>query len=517
MDSMSKMPIAHRFRELSVYRKPYDMAAYVSSLFTVPRPELLSEQPTPIIRSGEVPDNSLGTEGVQHLAGLMTANLFPPGQPFISFRVKPGVAAGKNQITDEDYSALEEAISDAEGLILTEFERVDDTVMSYSPRQAMMDAIWESISTGSSVVWYTPEKKYKVYRMPNFVVVRDSYGEPKEIILVESVSNETLVRLDPMGPNLPDDTLYTHFLKKKDHWEWCQEKGDQPGPKGTYPHDELRVRPVCWQRITGEHYGRSFMEAFLGDFESLSVATKALNWSVQAAATIFPIAKPGAYQLAADMANKPPLSVLTGNADDVVMGPEQRGQSPLQYLLNRVDTLEQKMRRRFLMYVEPGNRDRVTAAEIQQTTRLLENTLGPAYMSMGASLQAFVGSIILDSIDTGSWTGAMKKLTDKIIVTGASQLSHRRLGEETILALQAASSVLGHEAVSGAINTREVVARMLQSHGVQHRGLLKSRPQMEQETAQAQQQQVAQTMLEKGTAPMATAMAGTMTGDEQSQ
>ena len=76
---------------------------------------------------------------------------------------------------------------------------------------------------------------------------------------------------------------------------------------GRYPLDKLAYIPLRFNRIDGSNYGRSFVEEYLGDLQSLEYLTKAVVEGSAAASKVLFLVSPNSTTRARKLAE----SVLT--------------------------------------------------------------------------------------------------------------------------------------------------------------------------------------------------------------
>jgi hypothetical protein len=141
----------------------------------------------------------------------------------------------------------------------------------------------------------------RIFRLPQYVVVRDPMGNWHEIVAKESVHRTTLEEAtkeavtvkDPSGDPEEDDEdidVFTRITRKDGKAEWYQEINDVevPGSRGKSEIEDSPYIPLRWAALENENYGRGHVEEYLGDLRSLEELSKSLvAFAVAAAKVIF--------------------------------------------------------------------------------------------------------------------------------------------------------------------------------------------------------------------------------------
>jgi hypothetical protein len=127
------------------------------------------------------------------------------------------------------------------------------------------------VVTGNVMECLQKDGNIKLYRLDQYVVVRDPIGRLTEFVTKELFTKDSLPpELQALGKeestesgNQRDIPLYTWGTMEPDgSWKVHQELADEyvPGSDGTYKKGALPWWPLRWASIIGEDYGRGKIE-----------------------------------------------------------------------------------------------------------------------------------------------------------------------------------------------------------------------------------------------------------------
>jgi len=219
---------------------------------------------------------SLGAQGVNHLANKLVFALFNPSRPF--FRL------------DADAKTKSEIIS-AGGMTIPELE----SVFSKAEREAIKSllkrrlranivlAMKHLIVTGNTL-FYAPDNgdAVQVYNLRDYVVRRDLSGEVVLLITKDHKKKANLPQeIQDALPKTDDDqnvVLYTRIERTPDgRYEMTQAvDGVALGSTGSWAKKDLPWIPLTWNLPRGWQYGVGLVEEYAGTFSSVSLLTEAL-------------------------------------------------------------------------------------------------------------------------------------------------------------------------------------------------------------------------------------------------
>jgi hypothetical protein len=337
------------------------------------------------------PYNEFGGDAVPYLASKFLLALLPPNELAARLEVSNEVllASGKTETPPD----VESGLAKSELLIRKEVERLHWREATYLTIQLLL-------VTGSACEVMTPDALIKVFRLDQFVTVRDAVGKMVKTITLEEMHPSTVPEelqwmIDPAVAKDPNGTveLYTGWFRQPDgRYKTYQELNGKRVPKslGYYDEDTLNVWCPRWAAVPKENYGRSKIEEHIGAFRTLENASRSVVEGIAMASRHITLVSPNAAggNLRARIAKANNGAVLSGREEDVKMlkfeninGVELADQT--------VVRVTQKLAAAFLKSGDMRrDAERVTAEEIRMLAQEIESGLGGAYTLLASNLMA---------------------------------------------------------------------------------------------------------------------------------
>tara|TARA_R100001082_G_scaffold77065_1_gene44945 strand:- start:11546 stop:13060 length:1515 start_codon:yes stop_codon:yes gene_type:complete len=480
------------YTQLESDRLPYLERGRDCARLTIPT--LLPDEGVTDSKLFDCPYQSLGARGVNHLASALLLSLLPPNAPFFRL-VLDNEALKEIEGASEIKAEIEQSLSSIERSVMREIE-------TNSVRVSTFEAIKHLIVTGNVLLYLPPEGSMRVFHLNRFVIERDPMGNPRKIITKESVAASTLPEeiiqtLDPDNLSLHKAIdLYTciHYLPNN-MVEVYQEIGGKevPNSRGTFPKDKSPYIILRMNRVEGEHYGRSFVEQYLGDLKSLEALTQAIVEGTAASAKVLFLVNPNGTTRARTLAQSDNGAIVEGNAGDVSTLQVQK-QADFQVALSTAKQLQDRLAYAFMLTESTiRDADRVTAAEIRLVTQSLERSLGGIYSLLSQEFQLpLVNRLMGRMSEQKKLPKLPKKFVTPAIVTGIEALGRGNDLDRLDLYLQGLAQVLGPDSINQFVNVREYLKRRASALGIDINGLIKSEEQIAQEIQEQQQQALIQ-------------------------
>lgn len=441
------------------------------------------------------PYQGIGARGVNNLASKLLLALLPPNSPFFRMIVddftlekmtqRPGMRA-----------EVEKALNKYERAIMTKIEVL-------AIRVSIFEALKHLINDGNVLLHVTKEG-VRVFRLDQYVVVRDPSGNVIEIIVKESVTPLSLpeqIRKAAMGPGATDADamknvdVYTHIKRNPTQWTIYQEVNGLkiPGSIGQYPLKKSPWIPLRWTKIDGEDYGRGYIEEYLGDLRSLEGLTQAIVEGSAAAAKVLFLVNPNGTTQMKQIAEAPTGAIRPGRAEDVSVLQLEKF-SDFQIAFKTIEMIQQRLSFAFMLNAAvQRNGERVTAEEIRFMAGELEDALGGVYSILSQELQyPLVVTLIHMMERAGDLPSLPKELVRPTITTGLEALGRGHDLNRLQLMLQQIAP-LGPEVIQQHLNISDYIARVGTSLGIDMDGLIRS----PEELQQAQQMAMMQQMMDK--------------------
>ena len=450
------------------------------------------------------PYQSLGSRGVNNLTSKLRLSLFPPGQPFFRFKLDGDAMGIIAEDNPEQAEAIEAAMQQLENEALDELEQSSDAVILHA-------ALKQLIVVGNVLLHMPKKDPARIFRLQNYVVVRDASGNWYEIVAQEKVSKYTLpedVRITMKDDAEEEVTIYTHVKKEGDKAVWYQEieEAKVPGSDGRSSYEDCPYIPLRWAALENENYGRGHCEEYLGDLRSLEALSKDIIAFSAAAAKVIFLDRPNSTTDLEALQDAESGEFVEGNIEDI--GVLQLNKyHDFQVTKSQIDDLSLRLSHAFLLTTGTvRNAERVTAEEIRMQAQELEDVLGGVYTVLAAELQQkVVRRLIARLKQKGRFPTLPKGAVNPVIVTGFEALGR---GHELNKLRQYFADGVGMygEAFMQEFDPGAVADRLATHHNIDIQALRKTDEMKQQEM----QMQAGSTMLDKATGPVAGAMAGGM-------
>ena len=480
------------YTRLAPVREPFLRRARQCASLTIPwlMPPLghseSNDLPTPF--------QSVGARGVNNLTSKLMLALFPPNAPFFKFEVDPyaleqiGGAKGAREEVEQNLVKASEAI-------LTELATSGFRVGAYEAARYL-------VVTGNALQYFH-ETGVKVYRLDQYTVERDpESGDPVRIVVREMLAPEDVpesvrftveaTRARSEGMAVKSCELYTMacYNAETKKWDVCQECEDVPIPESShsYSEDDFPFNPLRGNVVSGEDYGRSYVEEYLGDLASLEGLAQAIVEGSAAAARWTPLVNPAGMTDIDDLAKAENGQYVPGRGDDVT-SPKVDKYYDFQITGKTATEIEGRLSFAFLLNsAVQRNAERVTAEEIRYIAGELEQALGGIYSLLSKEWQLPLVRFLAKRMTRQK---RLPKIPEKYVrptvVTGiealgrGNDLSRLMSAFATFTSLATAAPVVGQY-----MDLRVLAERVFNAAGVRTEGLLKT-PEKLAEEAQAAQ------------------------------
>ena len=450
------------------------------------------------------PYQSFGAAAVASLSSKLTQSLLPTTVPFFKVEAEPAVG---DAIDPQDREGLNAALAEYE-------RRVQDEIEQDHDRVTIEEINRHLLISGNALLSVGKDGVSRVFGLEKFTIQRDQEGNPLRVIVRERFTSNTVsediremandvqilqqapIDQDPQRSHTPMNVIdvYTGIeYMGKDVHIWQEVGGKEvPGSRYKRTKDVCEWVPLRMLRVSGEHYGRSYVEAYLGDLRTLEGLTQSVTQAAAAAAKVLFFVQPNALTSARAIADAENLAVLAGSADDVTVLQMQKSHD-LSVALSRMEALEQRLGRAFLNGAQSvRDSERTTATELRLLAQELNQGLGGIYGLLAEELQLpFVRAKIANMVRRGKLLALPKSDYRIRITTGLDAVGRARDGEELRLVLESATQYLG-PAVAQYLNVSAVLQRFADAAGADVKGLFKTDEEVQAEQQQAAMMQAAQ-------------------------
>lgn len=441
------------------------------------------------------PFQSTGARGVNNLASKLLLLLFPPNSPFFRLAMDTKTKMELDQ-QGQLRAEIEQGLAGVEREVMGEIE-------NSAMRVHVFEALKHLIVSGNVLLHLPKKGGVRVFPLSSYVCKRDPNGELLEVIVEETTSPLVL----PEGMEGIDYTsekdikIHTKVTRtKEDEYYIYQEVEGMivPNSEGTYKKDLLPWRALRMVHLDGEHYGRSYVEEYLGDLKSLEGLMESIVSAAAASSKLVFLVRPNASVKRRDLTNAKNGAVIVGSPDDVKVLQTEKS-SDLRVVLETVKRIEDRLAFAFLLNTSiQRDAERVTAEEIRFMAQELESALGGVYSILSQEMQLPIVHILMDRMSTSKKIPKLPKGTvTPVIVTGVEALGRgndlnklRGYVQDLMQLAQANPQAIQM------INFSDLVARLATGHGIDTIGLIKTEEQLQAEMQQQQQAQQDQMMMQ---------------------
>jgi hypothetical protein len=423
---MAAKSAKERYEQLLFRRQPFLDRAREFAKLTIPSlmpPEGMSS-------TADLPESyqGFGSRGVINLSSRLLTAILPPGRGFFRLGVPANVI-----MQSEDMKVprdVQIGLSKSETLVASEIE-------ANGWRQPTNLVLQLLIVTGNAVEMITEDNRLRVFRLDQYVVVRDPAGKVVELIIEEKLSPaslpEDMASLVPENKRSDPQTvvcLYTQCKLNKDgKYDVRQEIEERtvPGSEGEF--EKLPYRVYRWAVVPGEDYGRAKVEEHYADLRTLESLEKSLVEASALAARHVTMIRPNAAggNLKQRLARAKNGDVISGNPEDVAMLKFDNIPA-IQWVMQHAGAVAQRVAAAFML--NSGvirDSERTTATEVRQTAEELEGTLGGVYSMLAEEMQRWrVDRLMFQMQKQGRLPDWPEDAVEPIITTGLEALGRER-------------------------------------------------------------------------------------------
>lgn len=507
---------AKSYHKQETVRGPYLQAAHRAACLTIPSlfPDAGDASEADRYRKDlTTPWQGLGARGLNNVASKLLLTLFPPSQPIFKYQISPTLTEGI-----EDDEQVSKEVSQIEKLLAQREIELSELIESDAIRPALHEAVRQLLVSGNVLIHLPDRGGMRVFRMNRYVVRRDSYGTVVEAVLKETMSRDTLpdsVRewMENEFPYRPKGTLdgsrqdevdlYTHIKLAPGgkSYDVVQEIDGLPvpGSEGSYPSDAPEFIFLRLTRVDGEDYGRGLIEENIGDLTSYDALQQSIITTAANQADLKWLVDPNGQTNVRQLREAAAGEFVAGRRKDIeALTVEKFGdmrsatdvRDDIKVSLSFVFLLNSAVRR---------SGERVTAQEIREVARELEDSFGGIYTILSQDLQLSVVKRYERRAERANQlTPIPKDVVKPVIVTGLESIgrSHDldkiRLFFDELTRLAAIDPELGRY-----IHTAEFINRIGTALAIPQKGLVRSEEEvmaeMQQQEQQAQQAALMQT------------------------
>jgi hypothetical protein len=468
-------------------------------------PSLLPEAGSNSSSVFRTPHQSVGARGVTNLSSALLLSLLPPNQPFFRLVLDEAAVMEVAQVPGAK-AELDGALASIERAVMKEIE-----VNSF--RVGLSEALKQLIVTGNALL-HIPEKGgMRVFRLDRYVVERDPMGNLIKAITKEDVAPDALPPkvkelVESYGNTSEKETceLYTHAKWEGGKIHVHQEILDKviPGSEGTHAAARSPFLALRFISEQGSAYGRSYVEEYYGDLNSLEGLSRAIVEGSAAAAKVLFMCSPNGATRPRDIARSENGEIISGMASDVTVL-QMNKFNDFRVTLETMNIISERLNFAFML-TEGAIRqaERVTAEEVRVVSQAVERSLGGLYSVLAQEFQLPLVNRLMDRMTkSGRLPRVPEKYVSPAVTTGVDGLGRTMDLNRLDTFVGGLLQIMGPEGAAH-VNWSEYLRRRAASLSIDTAGLVKTEQELAEEAQQAQQA----AMMQATVPGMATAATG---------
>lgn len=410
-------------------RAPYETRAENCAKVTIP--SLFPKEADNASTDYTTPWQAVGARGLNNLSAKVMLALFPL-QSWMKLRISEWQA--KQLVTDPAQLAqVEQGLGMVERILMAYME-------ANAYRVTLFELIRQLALCGNGCIYMpAPDQSasstynpMKLYTLHNFTCQRDAFGNVLQIVTLDKVAFSALpedVRSKLDGEHKPDEEIevYTHVYLDDESGDYLsyQEIEDEEveGTDGQYPPDACPWVAVRWTKRDGEHYGRSHVEEYLGDLNSLENLHEAMIKFAMISSKVIALVNPNGMTQVRRLVKAQSGDMIPGRKQDIEYLQLEKT-ADFSVAKTVADNIESRLGFIFMLNsaIQRGG-ERVTAEEIRFMAQELEDTLGGVYSILSQELQLPMVRILLNQLQATQQIPDMpKEAVEPTVSTGVEAL-----------------------------------------------------------------------------------------------
>lgn len=404
------------YNRLTNDRAPYVTRAETNAKLTIPSvfPEASSDGSSEFTQ----PWQSVGARGVNNMANRLMMASFP---------LEPWMRLSVNEFEAKEMLGNPEMLGEVDKAL----GQVERAMMTYMDSNGFRPVFFESerllIITGNCLLQFpepsTDSKRKatpKVYNLHSYVVQRDAYDNVLQMITEDKVAYAALpedVRkgIKDSGDMKPDTEVevYTHvYLSDEgdEYFSYQEVDGEViAGTEGQYPTDACPWVPVRFNKISGEPYGRSYCDDWLGDLNALDQLTEDFLKFTRLSSKVIGLVNPAGITHPKRLTKAQTGDYVSGRKGDIEFLQIEK-QNDYNTVRSTIDMLESRLSYGFLLNsAVQRSGERVTAEEIRYVARELDMTTGGTHAVQSQEFQLPMVKVLLSQLQAA---GIIPELPD---------------------------------------------------------------------------------------------------------
>ncbi len=417
MPSMSKKMdlIEKRYMELEVNKIETLERAEEAARLTIP--SIFPRRGLPESSALPKPWQAVGARAVNNLSNKLLLTLFPVSSPFFKLEIPEGALQQAQEENPKVKEEVEAKLSEQENIIQSDLETSNFRTKNFEILRSL-------VVTGNMLMFIPKKGEPEVFRLDKYVVKRTARGDVLEIIVKQTISKEELLPewtsqltaakcMNSSVDGKPGD--YCLYTVVKLDGKWFREQKyisgiALEGTEAKYKKESSAWLPLRWNGLSGEDYGRSYVDEYIGDLVALEGISRAIQEHSAIASHTYFLVRPGSRVSMRDLSSVPNGGSIPGEEGDITVPQVGKG-NDMSIAKSMYDDLKATISQAFLL-TQVRDSERTTAEEIRLLANELETALGGAYSLLAHSFQK---PLLSRQIERLTQQGLLVKLNNKDI------------------------------------------------------------------------------------------------------
>ena len=490
------------YERLSNDRNMYITRAEDCAKYTIP--SLFPQNGSNASTTFSTPYQSFGARAVNNLTSKLALALMPPNSPFFTLNPSQDTKQELEQSGDNMVTEVQQQLMRIENICMKYVE-------THQIRVTITEALKMLIVAGNACLYLPPQEGgIKMYRLNDYVVVRDALGTWYRLITLDKVTWASLPEdvqnmISKTGDNTeehkPSDEveIYTDIQLQNGQYIAYQEVNGEviDGTEQAFPADSAPWIPLRMVKMDGESYGRSFVEEYLGDIRSLENLSKSIVELSSICASVYFLVNPNGITRVNRLSKAETGAFIPGRAEDITVLQLDK-YNDLNVAQQTAANIESRLSFAFLLNsAVQRNGERVTAEEIRYVAGELEDTLGGIYSLLSQELQLPLARRLVAQLSSGGQIPDLPPdLVDMEVITGVEAIGR---GHDLNKLSQFLELQQMNPAAQTYLNWQKIMIMEATALGIDTEELIKTDEQIQQE----QQQSMMSNMAEKAAPQLA--------------
>lgn len=452
---------------------------------------------------------SFGARACINLASKLALTLLPPGASSFTMNVPVKTLLQEGVLTPPP--EIVKGLAQCEQLVNAKIEALQW-------RRPTFVTLLHLVVAGNVCEYILPDGRVKLFRLDQFVCVRDFSGKVIEIVSCEDMKVRALPNdLRAKTDKKPDETakLYTRFVALDGAYTVQQDLDELTVVAETKRGGIIPANALGWDLVPGESYARSHVESNYADLVALDGHSQSIREIGALAAKHYVFVRPNAAggNLRKRITEARNGAVLSGNKEDVEAFQFQPS-AALGVLREEKESLKRDLAQAFLLTGDlRRDAERVTAFELRMLVQEIESALGGTYSLLASELQAWRINKLIAQMQSRKELPDLGKGVEITVTTGLEALGR----DEKVNRVRAFFSLISEAAPLQQDLALYVKLDEILTPGATALGFpqaIRTDKEVQQLKAEQAQQQMAAQMATAAAGPVANAMAA---GDQPSQ